>query len=176
MRYRYIIAAVLCAVLCGCNADTAEKTEVTETTAETSETTVNYDFALVRTWTGDELMNSIYYCGGYHPMPTPLADNPDFTLSDGLLTMPTGYAEASADENMNITSIHFSEATAPSDFSVMGIDFDSRPSEIPEKVGFADYIEGTEEETIEYRFFGGGVKQLVFIFTERKLTDVFISV
>ena len=163
------------AMLCGC--DTAEQeTEVTETTTETTVTTFN-QYILTRGWDGSELLASIYYCGDYRPLPLTIEEYPDFSLTDNILLFPDGsFAEAETDESGKITAVKFSYLSAPSDFSVYGIDFGARPSDIPEKVGFANYIYGDENSDITYVFEGSGITQLIFEFSEKKLTSVFISV
>lgn len=174
MRYKYILAiATAAAMLCSCTEKT--ETEVTETTTETSATTFN-EYILTRGWEGSELLASIFYCGEYRPLPMTTEENPDFTLSDNILFFPDGsFADAETDENGEIKSLTFSSNTAPHDFSVYGIDFSARPSDIPEKVGFANSIFGDEENRITYIFEGGGISQLIFEFTEGELTVVHIS-
>lgn len=174
MRYGYILAiAITAAMLCGCTEK--NETEVTETTTETSATTFN-EYILTRGWEGSELLASIFYCGEYRPLPMTIEENPDFTLSDNILYFPDGsFADAETDDNGVIKSLTFSRNTAPFDFSVYGIDFSARPSDIPEKVGFANYISGDENERIVYTFEGGGISQLIFEFTEGKLNVVHIS-
>ncbi|MBQ7980146.1 MAG: hypothetical protein IJ305_00900 [Oscillospiraceae bacterium] len=174
MKYKFIPALALsAAMLCSCTAD--KETEITETTTETSATTFN-EYILTRGWDGSELLASIFYCGEYHPLPMNIEDYPDFLLSDGILYFPdNSYASAETDANGKITALRFSYPSAPSDFSVYGIDFKSHPSDIPEKVGFANYVSGEEDTYITYIFEGGGITQLIFEFTEKKLTSVYIS-
>ena len=174
MKYKYIIAIALSAVmLSGCSPETTEA-EITETTSETSATTFN-KYVLTRDWDGNEMLASIFYLGEYHPLPMSLDDKPDYTFSDGILYFPDGsYAEAAVDENGNIISLSLTASSAPADFSIYGIDFMARPSDIPEKVGFANAVTGNEEENITFGFTGGGISQLVFEFTDKNLTAVHV--
>ncbi len=174
MKHRYIITSILvAAILCGCTEEA--ETEVTETTTETSATTFN-EYFLTRGWDGDELLASIFYCGEYRPLPMTLAENPDFSLSEDNVYFSDGsFAKAETDENGSITAIAFSAATAPQDFSVYGINFDSTPYDIPEKIGFANYVVGDDETEISYVFEGGGITRLVFEFKQDKLTTIYIS-
>lgn len=174
MRHIYILLiALTAALLCGCTEE--KETEVTETTTETTVTTFN-EYLLTRGWDGNELLASIFYCGEYHPLPLTIEESPDFSLSDGILYFPdNSFAKAETDENGMIKALDFSNLTAPSDFSVYGIDFSARPSDIPQKVGFANSIFGDEETRITYIFEGGGITQLIFEFTQGKLTKVYIS-
>lgn len=177
MKYKFMFALALsAAMLCGCTSNKDEKeAEITVTTTETSATTFN-QYILTRGWDGDELLASIFYCGEYHPLPMNIEENPDFSLSEGVLYFTdNSFATAETDENGRITALQFSNLSAPSDFSVYGIDFNARPSDIPEKVGFATRIYGDENTNIKYIFDGGGITQLIFEFTEKKLTSVYIS-
>lgn len=174
MKYTTLLAiAVSAAILSGCTTETTE-TEVTETTSETSATTFN-QYILTRGWDGNELLESIFYLGEYHPLPMSIEDKPDYTLSDGFLYFPDGsYARAAVDEDGRIVALNLSADTAPDDFSIYGIDFSSRPSEISEKVGFANAVVGNEEEDIMFEFTGGGISQLTFKFSQKKLIAVYI--
>lgn len=170
-----LLAAVsaFAAVFSGCGNNLEE---VTETSEAASETTTENQYILTRGWTGNELLNSIFYCGENRPLPMKLDENPDFTLSDGMLYFPDGScAEAFADGNGTVTSLCFSRYSAPPDFSVYGIDFSARPKDIPEDVGFADKIYGDEETTLSYVFSGGGITELSFIFEEHVLSKVYIA-
>ncbi len=175
MKYKAILPIILSALLlCGCNAKKEEA--ASETATETVTDTTFNEYILTRGWDGQELLESIFYCGEYHPLPLDTEACPDFTLSDSVLYFPdNSFAEVETDENGIITAMKFSASTAPSDFSVYGISFNSRPSDIPTYVGFANYVSGDEDTKIIYTFEGGGITRLVFEFTERKLTMVYIS-
>ena len=162
-------------ILSGCGSNNAET--ATETSAEESETvTTKNEYSLVRSWTGSELLDSIFYCGEKCPLPIILEENSDFTLSDNILIFSdSSYAEVTADENGNIISMRFERFSAPSDFSVYGIDFFSRPDDIPDKVGIADNIRGDKDKTITYSFYGGGITELTFVYTNRQLESVYIA-
>ena len=152
---------------------TAKENEVAET--ELPETTVSEDnsYALVRPWVGSELLNSIFYCGEYRPLPIAAEENAD-NISETIF-FENGSATAKYDEFKNIIGLRFDRDSAPDDFSVYGIDFKSRPDDIPEKVGFADNIYGDINETITYSFHGGGITELTFVYTERSLVSVYIE-
>ncbi len=169
-----LIMTLITVMLCGCT-EKKEEAEITETTTETSATTFN-EYILTRGWDGNELLASIFYCGEYHPLPMNIDNCPDFTLSDGILYFPdNSYAIATTDENGAITTLEFKASSAPYDFSIYGIDFSARPSDIQDKVGFANSVTGDEDTTIIFGYSGGGINQLVFEFTERQLTSVYIS-
>lgn len=175
MKHTHILAAALSVIiLSGCSTETAE-TEITETTTETSATTFN-EYFLTRGWDGDELLASIFYLGEYHPLPMSLESNPDYTFSDGILYFPDGsYATAKTDENGNIISLSLTRTSAPLDFSIYGVDFNARQRDIPEKIGFANYI--TENDDMLYFVFtDGGITLLVFEFSEDTLVSVTIEV
>lgn len=167
-----LVIALLAAMLCGCSSE--KEAEITVTTTETSATTFN-EYLLTRSWDGDELLSSIFYCGEYRPLPMNIEDYPDFSLSDKTLIFPdNSIAEASLDENGRINALVFTASSAPYDFSVYGIDFNSTPPDIQDKLGFANYISGDEDTNITFTFKGGGITQLTFEFNEKKLTSVFI--
>lgn len=174
MKYNVLLfMLILAIVLCGCT--TNEETEVTETTTETSATTLN-EYILTRGWEGHELLTSIFYCGAYHPLPMNIEDCPDFTLSDGILYFPdNSYAIATTDENGAITALEFTVSSAPYDFSVYGINFNARLSDVQEKIGFANSVTGDENTEITFRYSGGGINQLAFKFEESQLVSVYIS-
>ena len=157
------------AFLCSCSKEPA----VTET--ETSAATVSEDnsYALVRPWVGSELLDSIFYCGEYRPLPIAAEENAD-NLPETIF-FDNGSATAKYDETGNIIGLKFERNSAPSDFSVYGIDFKSRPNDIPDKVGIADSIYGEINETITYSFRGGGITELTFVYTERSLVSVYIE-
>ncbi|MBD5141758.1 MAG: hypothetical protein HDT25_10170 [Ruminococcus sp.] len=159
------------AFLCSCSKEPA----VTET--ETSATTVSEDnsYALVRPWVGSELLDSIFYCGEYRPLPIAAEENADLENLSETIFFENGSAAAKYDEFRNVIGLRFERDSAPDDFSVYGIDFKSRPYDIPDKVGFADSIYGDINETITYRFYGGGITELTFVYTERSLVSVYIE-
>lgn len=174
---RTIFTGLICALavmICGCTAD-KNIPEETEQTISVS-VTENYEYALVRGWTGSELMSSVFYCGEFHPLPLDPEENEGFSFSDGILTFPDGsFASAITDENGIITSLKFERNSAPKDFSVYGIDFSSVPDDIPDKVGIAESVYGDKEETITYSFYGGGIGGLTFVYTYKNLVSVQIA-
>lgn len=159
------------AFLCSCSKEPA----VTET--ETSATTASEDnsYALVRPWTGSEMLGSIFYCGEKRPLPIAAAEDTDPENLPEVVYFDSGSAAAKYDEAGNIIGLRFERSTAPDDFSVYGIDFKSRPDNIPDKVGIADSIYGDKNETITYTFRGGGITELTFVYTERSLVSVYIE-
>lgn len=169
------IAALLLPILLlsGCGGDNT----VTETTATESETvTTKNEYSLVRGWTGSELLDSIFFCGENRPLPISAEDTEGFTLSGNTLIFPDGsYAQAGTDEEGNIISLRFERLSAPSDFSVYGIDFKSRPDDVPSKVGIANSVYGDKDETIIYSFYEGGIAELTFVYTDRQLESVYIA-
>lgn len=162
-------AAIFAAFLCGCT----EKSVPKET--ETSAATVSEDnsYALVRPWTGSELLGSIFYCGEKRPLPIAAEGNAD-NLSETIF-FEGGSAAAKYDEAGNVIGLKFERDSAPSDFSVYGVDFSSLPSDIPKKLGIANSISGSPEETVVYSFYGGGITELTFVYTEKKLASVYIE-
>ena len=169
----FLVMAINAILLCGCTEN--EEAEITETITETSATTFN-EYILTRRWNGDELLESIFYCGEFHPLPMNVEDYSEFVLLDGILYLPDNYrAIATTDENGAITALEFTISSAPYDFSIYGINFNSRPSDIQEQIGFANSITGDEDTTIVFEFSGGGINRLIFEFTERQLTSVYIS-
>lgn len=171
-KYKLLAAFFAAVILCSCS---AEETAVTET--ETSVTTVSEDnsYALVRPWTGSEMLGSIFYCGEKRPLPIAADENTDINDLPEVISFANGSAEAKYDEGGNIVGLKFERGTAPDDFSVYGIDFKSRPNDIPDKVGIADNIYGDKNETITYTFRGGGITELTFVYTERNLVSVYIE-
>lgn len=171
-----LTVAAFTILLSGCS-DT--EPEIVSDTSEITETTTVNPYLLVRNWEGSELLESIFYCGENHTLPLFPDENPDLILSDGNLIFPDGsYAEAvTAAENgrTSVTALRFKRETAPADFSVYGIDFGTKSNEIPDIVGFANYIYGSEETTLTYSFFGGGITELTFIFKEKQLSEVYIA-
>ena len=168
-----ICSLALAALMCGC---TTEQNIPEENASDTESVTENYEYALVRGWTGGELMNSIFYCGEFHPLPLSVEENEGFSLSDKILAFPDGsFASAAADENGIITSLKFERNSAPKDFSVYGIDFSSVPDDIPNKVGIAESVKGDKEETITYSFYGGGIGELTFVYKYKILVSVQIA-
>lgn len=160
-------------LLSGCGGDNT----VTETTVAESETvTTKNEYSLVRGWTGDELLKSIFFCGENRPMPISAEETEGFTLSGNTLIFPNGSsAQAGTNEDGNIISLRFERLSAPSDFSVYGIDFQSRPEDISDKIGIADSVYGDKDETITYSFYGGGITELTFVYTNRQLESVYIA-
>lgn len=175
MKIKTVLSLALAALLLtACNRDAAEI--VPEPTETTSAVTTENEYYLVRGWEGYELLESIFYCGENHPLPLSIEENPDFTFENGMLMFPDGsFAEAYADENGNITSLKFRADSAPPDFSVYGINFGAAPDDIYDIVGIADSVDGNEENVLMFRFFGGGITELTFIFTQKILTEVYIS-
>lgn len=171
-----LTAAAFTILLSGC---TNTKPEAVTETSETTETTTVSPYLLVRGWEGSELLDSIFYCEKKRPLPLILDENPDFVLSDGNLIFPDGsYAEATtvAENNrITVTALRFRRETAPADFSVYGLDFGAKPDDIPDIVGFANNVYGSEETTLTYSFFEGGITELTFIFKERVLSEVYIA-
>lgn len=162
-------------ILSGCGSNNSET--VTETSSAESETvTTQNEYSLVRGWTGSELLDSIFYCGEKRPLPITAEENADITFSGNTLIFSNGSsAEAAADENGNIISLRFERLSAPSDLSVYGVDFNSRPDDISSKVGIADSIRGDKDETITYSFYGGGLTELTFVYTDKQLESVYIA-
>lgn len=162
------------ALMCSCS---AKEPAVTETETETTVTTVSEDnrYALVRPWIGSELLNSIFYCGEYRPLPVAAEENTDTENLPETIFFESGSATAKYDETGNIIGLKFERNSAPSDFSVYGIDFSSVPNDIPGKVGIANGIYGDINETITYSFYGGGITELTFVYTERSLVSVYIQ-
>ncbi len=179
MSMRYFCKAVcifaLSAVLCCCEENTPE--EVTAVTSETTSATTENKYLLVRGFTADELMKSIYFCGGYHPLPIVPEENEGFVVSDGYMYLPDGsQAEVITDENGRVTRIAFERSSAPQDLSVLGIDLTSVPDDIPDKIGIAEFVYGDGNSGITYSFYGGGVGELTFMYTENRLEKVCIAV
>lgn len=170
-KYKLLAAFFAAVILCSCS---AEGTAVTET--ETSVTTVSEDtgYALVRPWTGSEMLGSIFYCGEKRPLPIAAAEDVDLKNLPAVLFFDSGSAAAKYDESGNIVGLKFERGTAPADFSIYGIDFKSRPDDIPDKVGIADSI-GDIDGTITYTFRDGGITELTFVYTERSLVSVYIE-
>lgn len=170
-----ICAAVLTAlIMTGCGNDPAENPPAEETAPVT--TTMN-EYALVRSWTADELLKSIYFCGEYHTFPIIPAENENFIFSDGYVIFPDGsQAYTASDGDGNIIGMGFDRQTAPSDLSVLSIDLSSVPDDIPNKVGIADSIYGDKDETITYSFFGGGITELTFVYTDKTLERIYICI
>lgn len=163
-------AAIFAAFLCGCSEKSVPKE--TETTAKTTASEDN-SYALVRPWTGRELLDSIFYCGEYRPLPIAAEENTD-DLPETIF-FDNGSATAKYDESGNIIGLRFERDSAPDDFSVYGIDFKSRPNDISKKAGIANSISGSPEETVTYSFYGGGITELTFVYAERSLVSVYIE-
>ena len=174
MRNKKILPLLLAALLCGCSGGKeAEVTTVSESGTVT--TTVN-EYALVRFWTADELLDSIFCCGEFRPLPFDPEETEGFTFSDGILIFPDGsYAAAEMNEDGEIVSLRMEAMSAPLDFSVYGIGFDSVPEDIYEYVGIPDAVSGSVNESIVYTFYGGGISALSFLYTDRMLEGVYIK-
>lgn len=169
---KFFFTAVLsAALLCGCS----EKPVPAETTTAVTTDAEDYKYLLVRPWSGKELLNSIYFCGEKRPLPLSPEEN-GFTLSEGVLTLPEGTAAAEVGEDGSVTALMFERSTAPADLNVYGIGFSSVPDDIPSSVGIADSVSGSANETITYSFFGGGITELTFVYTNRRLMSVYIAV
>lgn len=174
---KFLCLPLLLFLLCGCTAEKALPEE-TVTVSETSETSGDdYRYLLVRGWTGNELLSSIFYCGEYRPLPLVPGENDDFTIADSKMIFPDGsYAYAYTDSRGTVTSMTFERQYSPADFSVYGVGFDSVPEDIPQKIGIANEVDGDREGTISYIFYDGGIRGLKFIYTDNKLVSVYISV
>lgn len=171
---RLLCALAAAAMICGC---TAEKEIPEETVSETESTTENYDYILVRKWSADDLIDSIFYCGEFHPLPLVPEENEGFSYSDGILTFPDGsFAAAAADEDGKIISLTFEAYSAPRDFSVFGINFSSIPDDIPTRLGIAENVYEDKSGRLIYSFSGGGIDRLTFIYAGSTLVSVYISV
>lgn len=171
---RILCLLAVTVLLCSCGA--GENIQE-ETASATESTTENMEYLLVRAWTGKELLNSIFYCGEFHPLPLIPEENEGFSLSGEILTFSDGsYAAAQTDENGSVISLFFERGSAPDDFSVYGIDFSSSPDDISGKVGIANNVYGNKDETISYIFTDGGIGELTFVYTDRTLVSVYISV
>ena len=175
MKLKFVLSAALAALMfVGCGRNETE--EITEIVISEAVTTTENDYWLVRGWEGYELLESIFFCGENHSLPLSLEDNPDFIFENGTLIFPDGSsAEAVADEDGNIISLCMRANSAPADFSVYGIDFGADSYDIPNIVGIANEIYGSEETSLTYRFLEGGITELRFVFTEEKLTEIYIA-
>ncbi|MDE6764106.1 MAG: hypothetical protein K2J73_10580 [Oscillospiraceae bacterium] len=147
--------------------------------SEPTETTTVSPYLLVRGWDGGELLDSIFYCEKKRPLPLILDENPDLILSDGNLIFPDGsYAQATAiteDDRTVITALCFRRETAPADFSVYSVGFGARPDDIPDIVGIANRVYGSEETTFTHSFYDGGITELTFVFKEKVLSEIYIA-
>ncbi|MCM1022690.1 MAG: hypothetical protein NC395_01360 [Prevotella sp.] len=172
------LTAAVMILLSGCSDGSVSEVPVSET-SETSGTTTASPYLLVRGWEGRELLDSIFYCGENRPLPMTLEDVPDFVLSEGNLIFPDGsYAGAVVVEENGrhtVSALRFRRETAPADFSLYGIDFGAKPDDIPEKIGIANRVAGSEETTLTHRFFEGGITELTFTFTEGTLSEIYIA-
>ncbi|MDE5742637.1 MAG: hypothetical protein K2H90_09335 [Oscillospiraceae bacterium] len=171
-KIKLLAAAFAVFILCSCS---EAEPAITET--ETPVTTVSEDnsYALVRPWTGGEMLDSIFYCGEKRPLPVAAAEEADPENLPAVVFFDNGSAAAKYDELGNIVGLKFERGTAPEDLSVYGIDFKSRPDDIPDKVGIADSIYGDVSGTITYTFRGGGITELTFVYTDRSLVSVYIE-
>ena len=167
---------LLFVLLCGCTAKNSVPEE-SVTLSETSETSGDdYQYLLVRGWTGKEMLSSIFYRGEYHTLPLVPGENEDFTISDSKMIFPDGsYAYAYTDADGTVTAMTFERRSAPSDFSIYGVGFDSVPDDIPQKIGIANEVDGDREGNITYSFYGGGIGELTFVYTDKQLMSVYIS-
>ena len=170
-KCKFFAIIFMAAFLCSCS----KEPTVTET--ELPETTVSEDnsYALVRPWSGREMLDSIFYCGEYRPLPIAAEENADLENLPETIFFDNGSATAKYDEFGNVIGLKFERNSAPDDFSVYGIDFKSRPNDIPDKVGIADSIYGEINETITYSFRDGGITELTFVYSERSLVSVYIE-
>lgn len=170
-KIKIFTAALASVLLCGCSGNVPTVTETS------SETTVAEDnsYALVRPWSGNEMLNSIFYCGENRPLPIAAEENVDLENLPETLFFDNGSAAVKYDDSGNIVGLKFERETAPDDFSVYGIDFKSRPDDIPDKVGIAESIYGDKNDTITYSFHGGGITELTFVYTKRSLVSVYIE-
>lgn len=169
-------AAAFTILLSGC---TSIEPETVSETSETTVVTTENPYLLVRGWDGQELLDSVFFCGENHPLPIALNENTELILSDGNLIFPDGsYAEAAVNTENDlqvVTALHFKRENAPADFSVYGTDFSLRPDDVPNIFGFANSIYGNEETTLVHSFFGGGITELTFVFQNNILSEVYIA-
>ena len=172
-----VLSVILSAVLlCSCGGGDEIMSETAVSESETVTTTFN-EYILVRYWTADELLDSIFFGGKQRPLPFIPEENGDYVFSDETMIFPDGtFVTAEENELGEINALRFDAVSAPADFSVYGIDFYSRPRDIPDKVGIADSIYGNTDETIVYSFYGGGITELTFTYTEMRLESVYIKV
>lgn len=176
MNFKHIlVACISAAIFSACTSSEPQETADSVTATETTVSTIN-PYALVRGWLGHELLESIYFNGAYRPLPMNIEDSEDLRFSDGILQISDFYsANAELNEEGEIIYLHFSRETAPLDFSVYGVGFDAKPSDIPDKIGIADSIIGHEDSQMTYSFYGGGINRLEFFFDEKVLTDIIIA-
>lgn len=160
------------AFLCSC---AAAEPAVTETEPPETAASEDNSYALVRPWSGREMLNSIFYCGEYRPLPIAAEENTDAEKLPETIFFDNGSAAAKYDGTGSVIGLKFERNSAPDDFSIYGIDFKSRPNDIPDKVGIADSIYGKADETITYSFRGGGITELTFVYTKRSLVSVYIE-
>ncbi|MDE7303735.1 MAG: hypothetical protein K2N60_10505 [Oscillospiraceae bacterium] len=169
-------AAAFTILLSGC---TSAEPETVSETSETTVVTTENPYLLVRGWDGNELLDSVFFCGENRPLPIALDEDTEFILSDGNLIFPDGsYAEATVDTENDltvVTALRFRRETAPADFSVYGADFSLKPDDVPNIFGFANNVYGSEETTLTHSFFGGGITELTFIFQDGILSEIYIA-
>lgn len=169
-------AAVFTILLSGC---TGAKPEAVSETSLTTVVTTENPYLLVRSWDGQELLDSVFFCGENHSLPIALNEDTEFILSGGNLIFPDGsYAEATVNaenELSVVTALRFKRETAPADFSVYGKDFSLRPDDVPNIFGFANSVYGDEKTTLTHSFFNGGITELTFVFKEGILSEVYIA-
>lgn len=171
-----LFAAAFTILLSGCTG--SEPEIVSETSATTVTTTAN-PYLLVRGWDGRELLDSVFFCGENRTLPFKPEEYPDLTLSDSMLISPDGSSAEAVlkieNEEFVVIGLRFRRETAPADFSVYGTDFSLRPHDVPDIFGFANSVYGDEKATMTYRFFGGGVTELTFVFQDGLLSEVYIA-
>lgn len=165
-----MILSAAAVMLTGCGKE--KEAAVTEAvTSETATETTFNQYAAVRGFTAQELLDSVFYCGEYRPM----LSTPDesFKVQNGIMTFPDGtWMYAVTDVEGRVVSIQLERDTAPADFSVFGVGFDSVPSDVYDKLGIPEGAYGDEDTRLTLSFTGGGIAELIFVFNERVLTEV----
>lgn len=169
----------------GCSDRAPAETETVSESYSAAESETASPYLLVRSWEGRELLDSLFFCRKKRPLPFVLEDETDLIISDGMLIFPDGsYAEATVnventedDENKHtiITALRFKRESAPSDFSLYGINFSARPDDIPDKIGIANKVYGDNETILTHSFFEGGLTELTFVFNEKTLSEIYIA-
>lgn len=171
-----LIAAAFAILLSGC---TSTKPETVSETSATTVTTTENPYLLVRGWDGQELLDSVFFCGENRTLPFKPEEYPDLTLSDNKLISSDGsYAEAVMkieDDEFVVIALRFKRETVPADFSIYGTDFSLKPNEVSDIFGFSNSVYGDEKTTMTYRFFDGGITELTFVFQEGILSEVYIA-
>ncbi|MBP1561263.1 MAG: hypothetical protein J6C96_08495 [Oscillospiraceae bacterium] len=169
-----MILSAAAVMLTGCGKE--KEAAVTEAvTSETATETTFNQYAAVRSFAAQELLDSVFYYGEYRPMP--YIPDESLKISDGVMTFPDGtWLYAVTDEEGKIVSIKLERGAAPTDFSVFGVDFNSFPNDVYDKLGIPENAYGNEDTQLTLTFTGGGISELTFVFTERVLTEVSIRV